>query len=137
MICDGRGTALAFILSQGQRHDAAFFHATWDAGVEAAAAMGGPTPAKLAADKAYGAGHIRRRLAEEKVGAVIPKKRNETLDASDGPFDRPTYRRRNVVERLIGWLKHWRAVATRYDKLARNFRATLTLALIERSLRRT
>ena len=55
--------------------------------------------------------------------------------AGDNPelmstFDAETYRRRNVVERAFGRLKQWRAVATRYDKHARNYRAGIVLAAI-------
>ena len=50
-------------------------------------------------------------------------------------FDAKTYRRRNVVERLVGWLKESRRVATRYDKLATTFLAFVKLALLRRLLR--
>ena len=83
MLCDGQGTAVAFVLSQGQRHDAAFFHATLDAGLEARMAMRSPMPSKLTADKAYGANHIRERLTAEKIEDVIPKKRNEKPCSTD------------------------------------------------------
>jgi transposase len=42
-------------------------------------------------------------------------------------FDPALYRRRNVVERCIGRLKQWRGIATRFDKLARNYRAGIVL----------
>ena len=45
-------------------------------------------------------------------------------------FDAATYRRRNVVERLIGWLKQFRRIATRYEKRASNYLAMLTLAAV-------
>jgi hypothetical protein len=48
------------------------------------------------------------------------------------PFDKAFYKGRNVIERAFSHLKDWRWVATRYDKLARNFRATATLALLFR-----
>ena len=44
------------------------------------------------------------------------------------PFDRDAYRRRNLVERMFCRLKDWRRIATRYDKLARNFLSAATLA---------
>jgi len=50
-------------------------------------------------------------------------------------FDREAYRRRNVVERCVGWLKEWRRIATRFEKLALNFLAMLKLAIIEQYLR--
>lgn len=139
MICDGLGNAITFVLSQGQRHDSAFFHDVLDAGLRSdphAEDAHRRRPDKLAADKAYRAKHILDRLAEEQIEPIIPKKSNELRKSTDRAFDKASYRRRNVVERLIGWLKQWRGVATRYDKLARNYRAALTVALMERSLRR-
>jgi putative transposase len=41
-----------------------------------------------------------------------------------------TYRERNLIERMFGRLKDFRRVATRYDKLARNFLATTLLAAV-------
>jgi putative transposase len=46
------------------------------------------------------------------------------------PFDQLSYKGRNVIERAFCHLKDWRRVATRYDKLARNFQATVALAVI-------
>ena len=43
------------------------------------------------------------------------------------PLDRHAYRRRNQIERLFGRLKNWRRIATRYDRLARNYLAALAL----------
>jgi transposase len=50
-------------------------------------------------------------------------------------FDREAYKRRAVVEPCVGWLKECRAVATRFDKLAVNYLATVKLAMIQRYLR--
>lgn len=48
-----------------------------------------------------------------------------------GPaFDADIYKLRNVVERAFNRLKQWRAIATRYDKHARNYRAGIVLAAI-------
>lgn len=120
-------------MSEGQRHDAPLFHEVYEASRSAAVAAGRTLPHKLAADKAYRAKHILERIEKDRIEAVIPPKVNEKAHA-DG-FDAEAYRERNIVERLFGWLKHWRGIATRYDKLARNYFATLLIALIERSLR--
>jgi transposase len=47
-------------------------------------------------------------------------------------FDAEAYRRRNVVERCVGWLMECRAVATRFDKLAVSYLATVILTMIQR-----
>ena len=44
------------------------------------------------------------------------------------PFNRDAYKRRNLIERVFSRLKDWRRIATRYDKLARNFIAAVQLA---------
>jgi transposase len=46
------------------------------------------------------------------------------------PFDASLYKQRNVIERAFCHLKDWRRVATRYDKLARNYRSTVALAVL-------
>jgi transposase len=50
-------------------------------------------------------------------------------------YDTVAYRARNVVERCIGWLKEWRSVATRFDKLAVSYLQTVKLAFLMRYLR--
>jgi len=94
-------------------------------------------PRRLAGDKAYSNRRIRRWLGRRKIGAVIARpddQRARLGERAEASFDREQYRRRNVVERLIGWLKECRRVATRYEKLAVNFLAMLQLALIARYL---
>jgi transposase len=58
---------------------------------------------------------------------VIPTRSNQRRLT----LDRVTYRRRNVVERCIGWLKWCRRIATRYEKLAESYLAMITLAMIQ------
>ena len=89
-------------------------------------------PDRVTGDKAYSCRWIRDWLARRGIRVTIPGKSNERRR---GPFDKPTYKRRNVVERCVGWLKECRAVATRYDKLARNYLASLKLAMFRRYLR--
>lgn len=50
-------------------------------------------------------------------------------------FDRPQYKKRDVIERVFSWVKEKRRICTRYDKLASSFKAVVTLACIERCLR--
>jgi transposase len=51
-------------------------------------------------------------------------------------FDAQAYRGRNAVERLVGWLKETRAVATRSDKLAESFLGMVQMAMVRVCLRR-
>lgn len=91
-------------------------------------------PRKLAGDKAYSSPRIRRWLAARGIEAVIPQRSDEIRRRKTKPlkFDRKLYRQRNVVERCIGWLKECRRLSTRYEKLAENFLAMVTLAMIQR-----
>lgn len=82
---------------------------------------------RLIADRGYDAGHLRRRLATEGVEAVIPSTASRRTPI---PHDAVAYRQRNRVERMWCRLKDFRRVATRYDKLARNYLAAVLIAAI-------
>ena len=92
-------------------------------------------PAKLAGDKGYSYPRIRRWLRRRGIKAVIPRRSDQRPDDGRVKFDRDAYKRRAVVEQCVGWLKECRAVATRFDKLAVNYLATVKLAMIQRYLR--
>lgn len=82
---------------------------------------------RLIADKAYDTNHLRNLLVQLDIDAVIPSiARRKPLI----PHDREAYRQRNLIERMFARLKDFRRVATRYDKLARNFLAGVLLAAI-------
>lgn len=84
-------------------------------------------PRRLLADKAYDADSLRRWLRERRVKAVIPSTATRTTPY---PLDQRVYRRRNVIERLFCRLKNWRRLATRYDRLAQNYMASLALVAV-------
>ena len=80
---------------------------------------------RLIADKAYDTNSLRSLLAAKRIEAVIPSiRRRKPLI----PYDVLVYRDRNLIERMFGRLKDFRRVATRYDKLARNFLAGALIA---------
>ena len=84
-------------------------------------------PKRLIADKAYDVDRLRSWLKVRRIKAVIPSTATRTVLY---PLDRAAYRRRNLIERLFGRLKNWRRIATRYDRLARNFLAGLALIAV-------
>jgi transposase len=95
-------------------------------------------PEVLIADKAYSHPSTRTLLRERGIRTVIPQRADQiahrTSKGSAGGrppgFDAELYRLRNVVERAFNRLKQWRAIATRYDKHARNYRSGIVLAAI-------
>ena len=124
---DAAGGPLGALVSPGQAHESKHFEALMDT-----VAIGRRRrPDAVAGDKAYSYPRIRRWLACRGIEAVIPTRSDQpTL-----PLDKAKYRRRNAVERCIGWLKCCRRVATRYEKLARHYLAMVKLAMIQRCLR--
>jgi transposase len=75
-------------------------------------------------DKAYDSDTIRQVLHKQGVEAVIPSKTNRIEEI---PYDREQYKCRQKVERFFNKLKHFRRIATRYDKLSRTFLAFIHL----------
>lgn len=104
------------LLSPGNTNDIALAQSL----VEAA----GPAR-KLIADRGYDANHLRSFLAGRGTEAVIPSTAARTHPI---PHDTKAYKARNLVERMWCRLKDWRRIATRYDKLARNFLASAQIA---------
>ena len=89
-------------------------------------------PTSVAGDKAYHSNAIRQTLAEEQIEDVIPVYKNQEQNPD---FDQEKYRKRNIVERLIGWLKENRKIATRYEKKASHFLAMIKIAMIKQMLK--
>lgn len=94
-----------------------------------------PWPEALAGDKGYRADWIDEYLLELEIRPVIPSKENQDRDARPVEFDREQYRQRNIIERLIGWLKESRRIFSRFEKTARNFIGMIKVAFIHRYLR--
>jgi transposase len=115
-VVDGCGRPLAFIITPGQRGDAPVARSLLEA----------LPPARLcAADGAYDSDRLRLFLIERSTCPVIP---NSLRRKHLHPFDRQAYKLRNLIERMFCRLKDWRRIATRYDKLAINFDAAVSLA---------
>jgi len=114
-LTDAQGRPLRFILTAGQAHDC----------TTAAELLANRAPAGVIADKAYDTNDLRELIAAAKADAVIPSKSNRKVHI---PHDAIAYKLRNRIERFFNKLKHFRHIATRYDRRAIYFLAALHLA---------
>jgi len=110
--------AVALHLTAGQAHDGRQFESLYES----------LTPDNVlesaALDKGYDADRIRERLSYDGIQAVIPPISTRCKKLH---YDKELYRQRNRIERFFNKLKHFRRVATRYDKLQKTFFATVHL----------
>lgn len=126
------------MLTPGNINDATAFGQVIDGIRIPRAATGRPrtTPDRVLGDKAYSSRAIRDPLRCRGIAATIPERRDQAanrqrrgrLGGRPPAFDRVLYRDRNVVERCFARLKQFRAIATRFDKLADRYRAGVVLA---------
>ena len=114
MIVDALGNPLALSLTGGQVHDIK----------EAEGLVAQIKPGALLADKGYDADAFINSLTARGITVAIPPKLNRKVQRE---CDFALYRERNLVERFFNMIKHFRAIATRYEKTARNFLAGLHL----------
>jgi transposase len=115
VVADALGRPLRFILTGGEAHDI-----TTAPDLLADLCAGG-----VIADKAYDSNALRDLIAEAGAQAVIPSKTSRRVLI---PHDAIAYRLRNRIERFFNKLKHFRHIATRYDRRASYFLACLHLA---------
>jgi transposase len=115
MAADGKGRPLKVILTPGQRGDV----------TQAPALLEGLSPRRVLADKAYDANALRQIIAYMGAEAVIPC--NPTRKRII-PYDFEAYKARNLIERCFNKLKHFRRIATRYDRRASYFLSFIHLA---------
>ena len=135
---DGAGLPLSVALSAGQAGEALYAEPVLDA--VRICRPGGAVrqrPERVAGDKGYSHRRIRRWLRTRHVRAVIPERRDHIAQRRGRPpnFDAQQYRRRNVIERCVGWLNEARAVSTRFEKLAVHYLCCIKLAVVRRHLR--
>lgn len=138
ILCDGEGHPLGYHLTPGQAHESTALIAVLEgADAELLGEDGKPIawPVALAGDKGYRAEWIDECLLDLGITPVIPSKANEDPDARQVDFDKEAYRRRNIIERLIGWLKESRRIFSRFEKTAKNFGGMIKMAFIHRYLR--
>jgi transposase len=111
---DALGNPVRFILTSGQVNDI----------LQAKELISGISFEHLLADKGYDADWLRTCIAEAGAEAVIPSTRSRSQAI---PYDKHIYYERNLVERFFNKIKHFRRIATRYEKTAISFAAMLFL----------
>ena len=117
-LVDARGLPIALKLTPGQAHD----------GASAADML--DTLGKddvLLADRAYDSDALRTEMAARGAWANVKPMPNRKRRPAFSAF---LYRYRNLVERFFGKLKHYRAVATRFEKHSANYLALVKLAAV-------
>jgi transposase len=138
ILCDRLGHPLHFHLTAGQTHESTVLDALLiGADAHLIDGQGEPVawPIALVGDKGYRADWIDEYLLSLGIQPVIPSKANQDRNARPVAFDRVAYRNRNIVERLIGWLKECRRIFSRFEKTAKNFGGMIMMAFIQRYLR--
>ena len=113
--CDAPGNPLQFLLTPGQRGGL----------TQAGALLCGREPGAVIAGRGHDADRLIEQVELLKAEVVIPGKRNRLQQRE---IDRNLYAGRDKIERLFNRLKHYRRVATRYEKTGRNYLAFIHLA---------
>ena len=114
-IVDSKGRPLNFTVTGGEVHDSQVVAEVLDTP---------RPPLAITADKAYDSDKVRQQIKDEGALPVIPSRSNAIKKAY---CPKRFYRRRHKIENYFCRIKDWRRIATRYDKLARNFLAATAL----------
>jgi transposase len=114
---NGLGLPVKIVLTPGQDADVS----------QAKTLLKGVPFAVVIADKGYDSQAVVDAVEAQGGEAVIPSRQNNTVQRD---YDRERYKDRNLAERFWNKVKHYRRVATRYEKTARNFLAFVHVACL-------
>ena len=119
---------MTFLLTPGQTHEISVADKLMEQGA-VRRSQGRPRlrPGRVVGDKGYTSAEFRSYLRRRGIRVTIARRSNQRRR---GSFDKQIYRQRNKVERMIGRIKEFRRIATRYEKRALNYAAMLTVAAI-------
>ena len=122
-LLDGSGRLVDLMPAPGQAHDLA-----------AAERLLGNLPhgCRVLADKAYDCDWLRDAITAQGAVPNVPGRRSRKVAPA---FEKSLYKMRNVVERFFNKIKHFRRIATRFEKHAENFLAMIKLAALRIQLR--
>jgi transposase len=131
LVGDSHGFIVALQVTAGQVHESKAFESTMARRLFHRRPGQRRWPLQLAGDKGYSYPRIRRWCRRRHIEAVIPTRRDQ---ARDEHFDKAAYRRRHIVEQVVGWYKEYRALSTRHEKLAVNYVALWLVAMMDKYL---
>lgn len=114
---DAQGRPVELRLTAGQEHDV----------TQASRLLADHKPHYVIGDKAYDSDEFLQQIEERGSTAVIPARSGRTVERR---LLRRQYRRRHQAERFVNRIKHFRRIATRYEKTARNFFGFVQLAAL-------
>ena len=115
MAVDALGNPLRWYLTGGHVHDL----------TQAPALIAGFAANQVIADKSYDSNAVVACIEAARAQVVIPPRKTRLVQRA---YDRHAYRERHLIECFFSRLKQFRRIATRYEKLARNFLSMLNLA---------
>ena len=118
MVTDSLGNPLCFEITGGEVHDSKVA----DKLIESAGTDG----SCFIADKGYDSEEIREEVRKKDMTPVIPRRSNS--NKANPEFDSYLYRLRHLVENAFARIKHFRSIATRFEKLKRNYQAMVSIA---------
>jgi len=110
------GKAVRFTLTDAQSNDI----------IAAEKLLDELAPEPVLADKAYHSDDLRKTIPKSGAKPVIPSRKGTRRRR----YDKTLYKLRNHIERFLNQLKHYRRVATRYDKTDSNFNGFLAFAAL-------